>query len=197
VLLNRTETILMNNPLRAASQRYFEARRLLALGGPLQGGTALEIGCGRGVGTELILDVFGAERVDAIDLDPEMVDRARLRLSSRGDRVRVRVGDATELDAADGSYDATFDFGIVHHIPHWRDALVECHRVLKPDGRLYAEEVFERFITHPVTRRLLEHPQEDRFDCERFCEGLREAGFTLRAARDVRGLFGFFVAEKC
>jgi hypothetical protein len=75
MLLNRAETLLMNNPVRAAIQRHFEARRLLELGGPLPGGTALEIGCGRGVGTELILDVFGADRVDAIDLDPAMVER--------------------------------------------------------------------------------------------------------------------------
>jgi hypothetical protein len=60
MLLNRVEYALMNNPLRAALQRHFEAARLLRMGGPMQGGTALEIGCGRGVGAELILDVFGA-----------------------------------------------------------------------------------------------------------------------------------------
>ncbi len=194
--LNRAETLLMNNPVRAAIQRHFEAARLLELGGPLPGGTALEIGCGRGVGAELILDVFGADRVDAIDLDPAMVERARRRLAPRGDRVRVRTGDASKLDAPDASYDAVFDFGIVHHIPNWRGALGECHRVLVPGGRLYAEEIFERFIHHPISRRLLDHPQQDRFDGERFCEGLRGAGFEVRAARDTWGLFGFFVADK-
>jgi len=196
MLLNRAETLLMNNPVRAAIQRHFEAARLLKLGGPLAGGSAIEIGCGRGVGTELILDVFGADRVDAIDLDPAMVERARRRLAPRGDRVRVRTGDASKLDAPDASYDAVFDFGIVHHIPNWRDALGECHRVLVPGGRLYAEEIFERFISHPISRRLLDHPQPDRFDCEGFCEGLRGAGFEVSAARDTWGLFGFFVADK-
>jgi len=43
------------------------------MGGAAQGATALELGCGRGVGTELVLDVFGAAHVDAFDLDPEMV----------------------------------------------------------------------------------------------------------------------------
>jgi ubiquinone/menaquinone biosynthesis C-methylase UbiE len=196
MLLNRAETLLMNNPVRAAIQRHFEAARLLKLGGPLPGGTALEIGCGQGVGAELILDVFGADRVDAIDLDPAMVERARRRLAPRGDRVRVRTGDATKLDAPDASYDAVFDFGIVHHIPNWRDALGECHRVLVPGGRLYAEEVFERFLSQPITRRLLDHPRQDRFDFERFREGLRSAGFEVRASRDTWGLFGFFVADK-
>ena len=54
--LNAAETALMNNPLRAAIQKRFEAKRLLAMGGRLRGGRALEVGCGRGVGVELILE---------------------------------------------------------------------------------------------------------------------------------------------
>jgi trans-aconitate methyltransferase len=41
----------------------------------------LEIGCGRGVGTEIILERFGARRVFAFDFDPTMVKRARRRLA--------------------------------------------------------------------------------------------------------------------
>lgn len=70
MLLNRLEYALMNNPIRAVVQRRLEAHRLLSLGGRMSGGVAREIGCGRGVGIELILDMFGAERVDAFDMDP-------------------------------------------------------------------------------------------------------------------------------
>lgn len=48
MLLNRTERALMNNPVRAAVQRHLEVRWLKELGGPMQGGIALEVGCGRG-----------------------------------------------------------------------------------------------------------------------------------------------------
>ena len=50
--LNRLEFALMNNPMRDAIRRYFEAPRLLQMGGSMAGGRALEIGCGRGVGTD-------------------------------------------------------------------------------------------------------------------------------------------------
>jgi len=89
MLLNRAEYALMNNPIRAAIQRHLEARRMLRLGGPMIGGRALEIGCGRGVGIDLILRVLGADSVDAFDLDPRMVAQARER--SAADSARVRV----------------------------------------------------------------------------------------------------------
>ena len=83
MLLNAVEKALMNNPVRAAIQRRFEAKRLLELGGPVAGGRALEVGCGRGVGVEIILDLFGAGSVDAFDLDPDMVAQARARHARR------------------------------------------------------------------------------------------------------------------
>jgi hypothetical protein len=95
MLLNRVEYALMNNPARAAIQRRVEARRLLRMGGPLPGGAALEMG--RGIGAELILDVFGAATVDAFDLDQTMVMRGRRRLCARGSRVRLWVGDASAI----------------------------------------------------------------------------------------------------
>jgi len=196
MLLNRVEFALMNNPVRVAIQRHFEAERLFAMGGAVTGARALEVGCGRGVGVELMLDRFGAARVDGFDLDPKMIGLARDRLARRGDRVRLWVGDATRIAAPDASYDAVFDFGIVHHVPDWRVALGEIHRVLKPGGRFFAEEVFERFLSHPFWRRLLEHPGADRFDMARFHAGLEAAGFTVRATRSLGTGFGWFVADR-
>jgi ubiquinone/menaquinone biosynthesis C-methylase UbiE len=196
VRLNALETRLMNNPIRASVQRHFEAARLLGMGGPVGGGRALELGCGRGVGVELILDRFGASSVDAFDLDPAMVLLARRRLAGRREPVRLWVGDATCIAAADESYDAVFDFGIVHHVPAWRSALREVRRVLRPGGRLYAEEVLVRFLDAPPWRQLLEHPREDRFDRAGFAEGLGAAGLRVVATRTLWDRFAWFVADR-
>jgi ubiquinone/menaquinone biosynthesis C-methylase UbiE len=194
--LNRVEFALMNNPVRAAVQRRVEAKKLLEMGGAMGGGTALEIGCGRGVGVEIILDLFGAERVDAFDLDSRMIDRARRRLRSRKEQVRLWTGDATSIPANDGTYHAVFDFGIIHHIPNWRNAIAEVGRVLRPRGRFYAEEPFGSFITRRSVQRLLEHPEQDRFDHDQFCATLTEAGLDLIASSQLWGAGGWFVAEK-
>ena len=194
MLLNRLEFALMNNPLRAGVQRRFEAPRLLRMGGPMRGGSALELGCGRCVATALILDLFGADRVDAFDLDPRMVVRARRRLAARASSVRLWVGDATTIAAPDGAYDAVFDFGIVHHIPDWRQALSEVGRVLKPGGRFFAEEALAPLIRH--SRYFLRHPQDDRFDASDFGTALRDAGLEPVESRELWRAFAWFVAHR-
>jgi ubiquinone/menaquinone biosynthesis C-methylase UbiE len=193
VKLNRIEKALMNNPLRAALQRWYEAPLLERLGGRVEGLHVLEIGCGRGVGTQIILERFGAARVDAFDLDPDMVEKARRRLSLfPGERVRVDVGDAEAIDAPDASYDAVFDFGIVHHVPNWRRAVAEVARVLRPGGRFFFEEVTRHALARWSYRTFLDHPTRDRFGAAEFVEELEGQGVEV-GARFVVRFFGDFV----
>ena len=196
MVLNRLEFLLMNNPLRASCQRHLEARRLLRMGGSQRGSRVLEIGCGRGVGVEVIMDVFGAANVDAFDLDPKMVALARQRLCPRGASVRLWVGDAAAINAPDAAYDAVFDFGIIHHVPNWRDALSEVHRVLKPGGLLYAEEPLGGLLNHPLMHRLFAHPPEDRFEAADFRRALDAAGLAPVREEQLWNMFFWFVARR-
>ena len=196
MILNHFEFALMNNPIRAAMQRYIEARIFLRMGGPLHGARALEIGCGRGVGVELILDVFGAAAVDAFDLDPRMVNLAQRRLRSRGPSVRLWVGDAAAIDAPEAVYDAVFDFGIIHHVPEWRAVLAEVHRVLRPGGLLYAEEPLAGALNHPLMHRLFAHPVADRFDVADFRSALRASGFIPSREEQLWHTMFWFIATK-
>ncbi|NNE20731.1 MAG: class I SAM-dependent methyltransferase, partial [Myxococcales bacterium] len=142
------------------------------------------------------LDEFGAEHVDAFDLDPEMVELARRRLASVATRTRLWTGDVTRIEAEDQTYDAVFDFGIVHHVPVWRSALIEVHRVLKPGGRFFSEEVLKDFILNPIVRRVLDHPLEDRFTHEEFLQGLVDVGFRVVGQRRIGRTIGWYVADK-
>lgn len=190
--LNAVEKALMNNPVRALSQRHYESSLLELLGGRVAGGRVLEIGCGRGVGTEIILDRFGAATVDAFDVDPDMVDRARRRLAEHGERVRLWVGDASAIEADDATYDAVFDFGIVHHIPEWRSAVAEVARVLRPGGRFFFEEVTQHALDRWSYRTFLEHPADDRFTGTGFVDACEHAGLHV-GERWVERFFGDFV----
>ena len=105
-----------------------------------------------------MFDIFGAESVDAFDLDPRMIELASRRLRARGESVCLWTADITAIPAANNHYDAVFDFGVIHHVPNWPDVLREVYRVLKPGGRFYAEEVLEKLICRPLCRFLLDHP---------------------------------------
>ncbi|MGH8472989.1 MAG: SAM-dependent methyltransferase, partial [Gammaproteobacteria bacterium] len=75
MLMNRIEKAAVNSPARRALQRFYEVPSLLKLaGGPLApAAKAVEIGCGSGYGTRMILERFRAAKVDALDLDKDMV----------------------------------------------------------------------------------------------------------------------------
>lgn len=191
--LNRVEKALMNNPVRALVQRVHEAALMERLGGRVAGSRALEIGCGRGVGTEIILERFEAREVHAFDLDPDMIERARQRLHTYpAKRLRLFVGDAVSIEAEDSSYDAVFDFGIIHHIPNWQQAVAEVARVLKPGGRFFFEEVTKQALDRWFYRKFLEHPAENRFTAEEFVEEVERRGIKVGGNR-VAWFFGDFL----
>ena len=194
--LNRFEKLLMNNPLRAVLHRQFEARRLLRLGGRTAGETSLEIGCGRGIGVQIILEDFGSERVHAFDLDAEMVRLAKGHLTNQRRQVALWTGDLTAIPVKANTYDSVFDFGAIHHVVDWRSAIAEIHRVLKPGGRFFAEEVPAKAITNPLARRLLDHPLQDRFNQDQFNTALTENGFQITAAERFMNVFIWTVAVK-
>ena len=60
---------------------------------------------------------------------------------------------------------------------------------------VYADEIYEKFLKHPLVRALLDHPREDRFDHARLARALEAAGLHVEASHD-EGHFGFFVARK-
>jgi ubiquinone/menaquinone biosynthesis C-methylase UbiE len=191
--LNRVEKALMNNPARALAQQRYEAPLMERLGGRAEGATVLEIGCGRGVGTEIIFRRFGAKRVHAFDLDPEMVGLARRRLSAfPADRLKLSVGDAAAVEEEDASFDAVFDFGIIHHVPDWRRAVAEVARVLRPGGRFFFEEVTARALGRWSYRTFLDHPKDDRFGAAEFVAELERRGIAV-GTNYVEWFFGDFV----
>jgi len=176
--LNALEFALMNNPIRAFSQRTLEAPRMFVRSERLTGQRLLEIGCGRGVGIEILLD-RGAKEVTAIDIDPAMVELARKRLARHGDRVRVAVGDVQALDAPDAGFDGVVDFGILHHVPDWQKAIREIARVLAPGGVFYFEDVLEGLLAQPSIKLMLAHPESGQFSGARFRAALEAAGLHI------------------
>ena len=170
--LNTLEFIMMNNSVRAASQRRLETPFIIGRRGALAGKRVLEVGCGRGVGLVILLGL-GAAHVTGFDLDPEMVALARDRVAQYGDRVRVFAGDAeATFGAPDASFDAVVDYGILHHVPNWQRALQEIARVLKSGGMFYFEDLLKGLISPWPARVLFDHPQATQYYGREFRAGV-------------------------
>src|SRR3954447_9197343 len=97
-------------------------------------GRVLDVGCGPGVLTAVLVERFGADRVDAIDPTPGFVAAARTRLP----QVDVREGAAEALPYADGAYAASYAQLVVHFMKDPARGLAEMARVTAPGGPVAA-----------------------------------------------------------
>ena len=78
------------------------------------------------------------------------------------------MGDVSALPLADASFDVVLDFGIIHHVPAWREAVGEIGRVLRPGGQFLFEEIPKKVLDSMLVRTFTRHPRENRFDGEDF-----------------------------
>lgn len=179
--LNWAERWAVNNPVRVV-QQALEIRwmRRAALDFP-EKASVLEIGCGRGVGARLILKEFKPSRIQVTDLDLELLRRSlKYPGPGRRERVRLAAADALFLPYPSGSFDAVFGFGVIHHVVAWREALKELARILRPGGFYFLEELYPSLYANFLTKKILLHPKEERFDAASWREALRLSGFELR-----------------
>jgi hypothetical protein len=54
---------------------------------------------------------------------------------------------------------------------------------------------FEKYIIHPLFRRLLDKPRQDRFTRAQFAEALDHNGFTAAATGEFIQLFAWFIVD--
>jgi tocopherol O-methyltransferase len=97
----------------------------------------LDVGCGIGGSTLYLANKYQANAT-GITLSPVQADRAkeRARGLGLGERVNFQVANALEMPFADNSFDLVWSLESGEHMPDKVKFLQECHRVLKPGGKL-------------------------------------------------------------
>jgi SAM-dependent methyltransferase len=94
----------------------------------------LDVGCGTGVFTELVLDRCSPMSVIAIDPSAAQIELARSKPVAR--RADFRVTDAQALPFPDDAFDVVASALVINFIPDRARALTEMRRVGRPGGVL-------------------------------------------------------------
>jgi demethylmenaquinone methyltransferase/2-methoxy-6-polyprenyl-1,4-benzoquinol methylase len=102
-----------------------------------KGARVLDLACGTGDFSQLVLRAVPSARVVAVDLTQEM-----LRICRRGGRAEVVCGDAAALPFVDGVFDCVFIGYGLRNFPDLNAALEEIHRVTRPGGILVSLDFF-------------------------------------------------------
>ena len=182
--LNVIEFAMMNNPLREYVQTTYELPILQEMVSNKNPYAVLEIGCGSGYGTTLIQKHFNPHSINAVDLDEKMIQKA---LKRDLQNATFTMMDASKLDFIDDQFDAVFDFGIIHHIPNWKECVLELKRVLKNGGEIILEELsIDTFntLSGRFFKAILDHPYSEMFTQVEFVEYLETSGFKILNFRE-------------
>ena len=193
--LNWAERWAVNNPFRVIQQRL-EMRWFKKNSNLKPRSSILEVGCGRGAGAALILSEFQPAVLQAMDLDIEMIVKAKDYLPpERARRISFYVGDVLHLPYKDGAMDAVFAFGVLHHVPDWQAALGEIARVLKTGGIYFLEEIYPSLYQNFITKHILLHPRENRFLSQDLKQGLLSVNLHLENFCEFPkiGIFGISI----
>jgi SAM-dependent methyltransferase len=100
----------------------------------------LDVGCGTGALTRVILETADPRTVRGVDPSPNFIEYARARISGR--LVSFEVGDAQAIPIADASVDAAVAGLVLNFVPAVADAVSEMTRVVRPE-RVVAAYVWD------------------------------------------------------
>lgn len=121
----------------------------------------LEVGCGVGAQTEIILERFPHIRVTSIDISEKQLNAAcsRLQPYMREGRVNFIRDDANQLKNIEmGKFDGAFICWFLEHVPEPRDVLLRLRKVLKPESPVWMTEVNNSsFFMDPYSPNILRY----------------------------------------
>lgn len=104
----------------------------------------LEVGCGVGAQSEILLRRFPALHLTGIDLNEQQIASARAHLGNKEDfagRFEIKSMDASNMSFDSNTFDGAFLCWILEHVPDPQRILNETRRVLKPGAKIYITEV--------------------------------------------------------
>lgn len=121
----------------------------------------LEVGCGVGAQSEIILRRFPNLHLTGIDLSTNQLASARQHLAEvpgLPGRFNMKEMDAANMEFGANSFDGAFLCWILEHVPDPIRVLSEVRRVLRPGSPIYITEVMNAtFFLDPYSPNMLKY----------------------------------------
>lgn len=120
----------------------------------------IEVGCGVGAQTEILLERFPHLAITGVDASKTQLEQARRRFSSskNANRVKFLEADALKLPFPDNSFDGAFLCWFLEHVQTPVEILGEVRRVLHTGGNIFCNEVLNAtFYIHPYSPATLKY----------------------------------------
>ena len=149
-------------------------RRYEFASGMVEGCDCLDIACGVGYGSHILLS-GSPKSVLGMDISQEAIEYAKGHYTDV--RLSFRCSDATSIPIPNESVDIVISFETLEHIEAFEDFIREVHRVLRPSGVLV--------VSTPNGERIIRHPGRPPANPFHFKE------FTLSEFLHVLASYGF------
>lgn len=163
-------------------QRYRSHRHLLPWIHTMEPGkSVLEIGCG--IGLDSFQMAKNGLKLTAIDLTDVAIGIVSERFKNNNLPGQFLVGNATELQFDDNSFDYVYSFGVLHHANDTEKTIQEVYRVLKPGGEAKIM-LYNRHSLNEIVHRVTRIPFEDK---DELCPVVRR--YTIK---EINKLFDMF-----
>ena len=163
--------------------KVLEFRALLRGANLEQHHTVLDLGCGKGIQTQLLAP--GCGKVVGLDVSENAIAEARrlVKLSAMRHKIEFVCGSIEGAGLQTASFDHVFSFSVLEHIENLPAVLRELARVLRPGGKLHLSADSLASIKNPafVARHREDHSVVQYFTADSLARQLEFAGFEVRA----------------
>lgn len=173
---------MLRNPFKV-----YELQQLLAGAGLKPGDRILDLGCGRGMQTQVIAQA--CREAVGVDTGSEQIGHANtfLKHSCVAHKVRFLCNTIQNAHLPSGSFEKVFSVCVLEHIVDLPEVLKELHHLLVDGGELHVTVDSLASIRDPILleRHRGEHSVVQYFTQETLASQLSRAGFRVRELRPI------------